>query len=118
VASANPLSAQATAPRTTTARTSATASATGTKEPAARAPAFACQDAQDCVNLASGDTICHGDVEINCGEPCSSNADCTGDQFPICIASTTNGAGTNPPNQTTMIAAICQGVPAACSALE
>ncbi len=79
---------------------------------------FACKDGQGCVNLASGDTICHGDVEINCGEPCSSNADCTDDQYPICVASITNGAGANPPNQTTTIAAICQGVPAACSALE
>jgi hypothetical protein len=79
---------------------------------------IACEDGEDCINLANGDTICSAPGDINCGEPCSSNANCTDADYPLCITSFTNGANSNPPNQTSTIASLCEGEPAACGALE
>jgi hypothetical protein len=72
-----------------------------------------CPSTGACLNFANGDSACCNNFEINCGAGCSSNANCTDPNNPLCLVSFTSGGEDSSPNQTTTIASICGGSPAA-----
>ncbi|MFN8589876.1 MAG: pentapeptide repeat-containing protein [Thermomicrobiales bacterium] len=78
----------------------------------ASCPATCSETCNQCNNLVSGETLCGSVSVINCQSSCSSDADCSGTQYPTCAASWTERAT----GVTTMFGDYCQtpGVPGVC----
>jgi hypothetical protein len=47
-----------------------------------------------CLNLTTGDTRCAQNLAVNCGDACSSNANCTDPEVPLCAVSFGDASGT------------------------
>jgi hypothetical protein len=75
-----------------------------------------CPNTRFCLNLTTGDTVCSNTIAINCVNNCSSNADCTGDEGTVCIASYTDSGQFNQ-NQTFTVQSFC-GMPAMCTIVQ